>query len=216
MTTQIKICGIKTAEALDASINAGASHVGFVFFAKSPRDLDIEQAAALSARAAGRVKCVGLFVNPESAFIDAVRAQVRLDIIQLHGEERPAAANMIRQCNGLETWKAISIRTRSDFAEAQMYRGSVDRILYDAKPPEGSNLPGGNGAQFDWALLDGIVHSLPWALAGGLYAGNVAEAIGSTGAKMVDTSSGVESAPGVKDVAKIAAFCKAVRDYDKS
>jgi phosphoribosylanthranilate isomerase len=214
MPTLIKICGIKTAEALDASINAGASHVGFVFFAKSPRDVDIEQAAALSARAAGRVKCVGLFVDPDNAFIDAVRAQVRLDIIQLHGEERPAAANMIRQRNGLETWKAISIRTRADFAEAQKYRGSVDRVLYDAKPPEGADLPGGNGMQFDWNLLSGVTHPLPWALAGGLHPGNVAEAIRRTGAHMVDTSSGVESAPGIKDVAKIAAFCKAVREHE--
>jgi phosphoribosylanthranilate isomerase len=212
MRTQIKICGIKTAETLDAAIDAGASHVGFVFFAKSPRDVDAAQAAALSARAAGRVKCVGLFVNPDNAFIDAVRAQVRLDIIQLHGEERPAAANMIRQRNGLELWKAISIRTRADFAEAQKYRGSVDRVLYDAKPPEGTDLPGGNGMRFDWALLDGVIHPLPWALAGGLYTGNVVEAIRSTGAPMVDTSSGVESAPGIKDVAKIAAFCKAVLD----
>jgi phosphoribosylanthranilate isomerase len=214
MKTQIKICGIKTAEALDASINSGASHIGFVFFAKSPRDVDIAQAAALSVRAAGRVKCVGLFVNPESAFIDAVRAQVRLDIIQLHGEERPAAANMIRQRNGLETWKAISIRTHADFAEAQKYRGSVDRVLYDAKPSEGADLPGGNGMRFDWTLLDGVTHPLPWALAGGLHPDNVAEAIRRTGAQMVDTSSGVERAPGIKDVAKIAAFCKAVQHYE--
>jgi phosphoribosylanthranilate isomerase len=214
MKTQIKICGIKTAEALDASINSGASHIGFVFFAKSPRDVDIAQAAALSARAAGRVKCVGLFVNPDNAFMDAVRAQVRLDIIQLHGEESPAAASMIRQRYGLETWKAISIRTRADFAEAQKYDGSVGRVLYDAKAPEGADLPGGNGMRFDWALLDGISHPLPWALAGGLHPGNVAEAIRRTGAQMVDTSSGLESAPGIKDVAKIAAFCKAVSHYE--
>ncbi len=212
MQTQIKICGINTAESLDAAINAGASHVGFVFFAKSPRDVNLEQASALSARANGRVKCVGLFVNPDNAFIDAVRKQVRLDIIQLHGEERPAAVNMIRQRNGLETWKAIPIRTHADFAEAQKYRGSVNRVLYDAKPPEGADLPGGNGMRFDWKLLDGVSHPLPWALAGGLHPGNVAEAIRSTGAPLVDTSSGVESAPGIKDVAKIAAFCKAVLD----
>jgi phosphoribosylanthranilate isomerase len=214
--TQIKICGINTADALDAAIAAGATHVGYVFFAKSPRDLDAAQAAALSERADGRVKCVGLFVNPDNAFIDAVRAQVRLDIIQLHGEERPAAANMIRQRNGLELWKAISIRTRDDFAEAQKYRGSVDRILYDTKSPEGGNLPGGNGMPFDWKLLNGVSHPLPWGLAGGLHPGNVAEAIRSTGAPLVDTSSGVESAPGMKNVAKIAAFCKAVLHYEQA
>ena len=212
MKTQIKICGIKTPEALDAAITQGASHIGFVFFAKSPRDVNFEQAAALSARAADRVKCVGLFVNPNNAYIDAVRAQMRLDIIQLHGEERPAAANMIRQRSGLETWKAIPIRTRADFAEAQKYRGSVDSVLYDAKPPEGADLPGGNGMRFDWKLLNDVSHPLPWGLAGGLHPSNVAEAIRSTGAPLVDTSSGVESAPGIKDVAKIAAFCKAVLD----
>jgi phosphoribosylanthranilate isomerase len=216
MRTQIKICGIKTAEALDAAIAHDASHIGFVFFGKSPRDIDAAQAAALSVRAAGRVKCVGLFVDPDNVFVDAVRAQVRLDIIQLHGEECPAAANMIRQNNGLETWKAIPIRIRADFAEAKKYCGSVDRVLYDAKAPEGADLPGGNGMRFDWELLNGVSHPLPWGLAGGLHPGNVAEAIRSTGAPMVDTSSGVESAPGVKDVAKIAAFCKAVTHYEQT
>jgi phosphoribosylanthranilate isomerase len=216
LPTEIKICGIKTAEALDAAIAGGASHIGLVFFGKSPRDISADSAGALAARAAGRTKIVGLFVNPDNDFIDAVRKHVALDVIQLHGVERPAAANMIRQRNGLELWKSIPIRTRADFDAAQKYRGSVNRILYDAKPPEGGDLPGGNGMRFDWKLLQGTTHPLPWILAGGLLPRNVAEAIRETGAPLVDVSSGVESAPGIKDVDKIAAFCKAVRDYDHS
>ncbi len=212
MKTQIKICGIKTPEALDAAIAAGASHVGLVFFAKSPRDISAEAAGALAKRAAGRAKIVGLFVDPESAFIDAVRQHASLDIIQLHGDERPAALNMIRQRHGLETWKVISIRNSADFAETQKYRGSADRVLYDAKPSKGADLPGGNGLRFDWTLLQGASHPLPWGLAGGLTPHNVAEAIRISGAPLVDVSSGVESAPGIKDVDKIAAFCEAVRD----
>ena len=212
MQTQIKICGIKTSEALDAAIAAGASHVGLNFFAKSPRYVSPEIAGALAARAAGRVQIVGLFVDAEPAFIDEVRSQAKLDIIQLHGDERPSAANMIHQRNGLETWKVIPIRTSADFAETQKYRGSVDMVLYDAKAPEGADLPGGNGMRFDWALLQGTAHPLPWGLAGGLDARNVAEAIRVTGAGLVDVSSGVETGPGIKDVDKIAAFCQAVRD----
>jgi phosphoribosylanthranilate isomerase len=213
MKTQIKICGIKTPEALDAAIAGGASHVGLVFFGKSPRDISAEAAGALATRAAGRAKVVGLFVDPESAFIDAVRQHAKLDIIQLHGEERPAAVNMIRQHNGLETWKVIPIRNSADFAETQKYRGSVDLVLYDAKAPEGADLPGGNGMRFDWKLLQGVSHPLPWGLAGGLSPHTVAEAIRISSAPLVDVSSGVESALGIKDVDKIAAFCQAVRDF---
>jgi phosphoribosylanthranilate isomerase len=213
MKTQIKICGIKTPEALDAAIAGGASHVGLVFFAKSPRNISAEAAGALAKRAAGRAKVVGLFVDPETGFIDAVREHAKLDIIQLHGDERPAAVNMIRQRNGLETWKVIPIRNSADFAEVQKYRGSVDILLYDAKPPEDADLPGGNGLRFDWTLLQGASHPLPWGLAGGLTPSNVAEAIRISGAPLVDVSSGVESAPGIKDVDKIAAFCQAVRDF---
>jgi phosphoribosylanthranilate isomerase len=137
-------------------------------------------------------------------------------VIQLHGEERPAAANMIRQRNGLELWKSIPIRTSADFAAAQTYRGSVDRVLYDAKPPEGADLPGGNGMRFDWKLLNGQTHPLPWILAGGLHPRNVAEAIQTSSAPFVDVSSGVETAPGIKDVDKIAAFCQAVRHYEQA
>jgi phosphoribosylanthranilate isomerase len=209
MKTQIKICGIRTPEALDAAIAGGASHVGLVFFTKSPRDISAEAAGALAARAAGRAKVVGLFVDAESAFIDAVRKHAKLDIIQLHGDERPSEVNMIRQRSALETWKVIPIRSSADFAATQEYHGSADMLLYDAKAPKGADLPGGNGMRFDWTLLQGTSHPLPW----GLTPHNVADAVQISRAPLVDVSSGVESAPGIKDVAKIAAFCQAIRDY---
>ncbi len=209
MQIQSKICGITTLEALDAAIAGGASHIGFVFFAKSPRNISPEQASALSKRAAGRTKCVGLFVDPEPDFITAVRAHVTLDVIQLHGDERPALVSRIAMSNGLETWKAIPVKTAGDLSAAHRFRGSAHRILYDAKPPEGLDIPGGTGMRFDWQLLDGFAHPLPWILAGGLDPRNVAEAIKTTSANFVDVSSGVENTPGQKSVDKITAFLKA-------
>jgi phosphoribosylanthranilate isomerase len=209
MPVQVKICGLSTPETLDAALKGGASHVGFVFFAKSPRNLTPEQAAALSMRVQNKAKVVGLFVDPTADDIDRVRAQVRLDVIQLHGDERPAVVSRVRMTSGLEVWKALPVRTARDLNEAQKYRGAASLILYDAKPPVGSDLPGGNGLRFDWELLRGHQHPLPWALSGGLDARNIAEAVRITNAPLLDISSGVESAPGVKDVDKIAAFLKA-------
>ena len=209
MPTQIKICGIKTLDTLDAALRGGATHIGLNFFAKSPRSVDADQAAALIKHAQGKAKMVGLFVDPEPDFIDAVRKVATLDIIQLHGDERPALVSRIAMANGLETWKALPIKSAADLKEASKYRGAAQRILYDAKPPKGADLPGGTGQRFDWALLDGFAHPLPWILAGGLDAGNVSDAIRRTMADFVDVSSGVESNPGVKDVDKIRAFLKA-------
>jgi phosphoribosylanthranilate isomerase len=209
MPVQVKICGLSTPETVDAAIAGGASHIGFVFFAKSPRNVTPEQAGALATRVAGRAKTVGLFVDPEPDFVNAVRKQVTLDIIQLHGEECPALASRIGMTNGLEIWKAVPVRSSADLAEAQKYRGSAQRILYDAKPPKGADLPGGNGLRFDWNLLQRHSHQLPWALSGGLDPYNLAEAVRITGASLLDVSSGVERAPGIKDVDKIAAFLKA-------
>jgi phosphoribosylanthranilate isomerase len=138
-----------------------------------------------------------------------VRQHVTLDVIQLHGDERPALCARIGMTNGLQVWKALPVRTKADLAGASKYRGAARRILYDAKPPAGSDLPGGNGLRFDWELLRGHAHPLPWALSGGLDARNLAEAVRITGAMLLDVSSGVESAPGVKDVDKIAAFLQA-------
>jgi phosphoribosylanthranilate isomerase len=206
---QTKICGLSTPETLDAALKGGASHVGFVFFAKSPRNLTADKAAALSARVQGKAKIVGLFVDPTVDDIDRVRAQVRLDVIQLHGDERPAVVSRIRMTSGLEVWKALPVRTARDLEGAQAYRAAASLVLYDAKPPAGSNLPGGNGLRFDWELLRGHQHPLPWALSGGLDVRNIAEAVRITNAPLLDVSSGVESTPGVKDVDKIAAFLKA-------
>ncbi len=211
MPIQSKICGITTPETLDAAIKGGATHIGLNFFAKSPRFIDGEQAAALVARTAGRAKIVGLFVDPEANYIDAIRTVVRLDIIQLHGHERPDLVSRIAAASGLETWKALPIKTAADLKEAHAYHGAAHRTLYDAKPPKGAELTGGTGTRFDWSLLDGFDHPLPWILAGGLDATNVAEAIRRTGADFVDVASGVESNPGVKDVDKITAFLKAAQ-----
>ena len=209
MPALAKICGLSTPETLDAAVAGGASHVGFVFFPKSPRNLAIERAAALASRAPRSVKIVGLFVDPDADRIDAVRAQVHLDVIQLHGDEHPALVSRLRTSNGIEVWKAVPVRTTEDLKQARRFLGSADRILFDAKPPLGADMPGGNGLRFDWKLLEGFRHSLPWGLSGGLDPRNIAEAVRITGAELVDVSSGVESAPGVKAVDKIAAFLKA-------
>ncbi len=205
MPIQVKICGITTPEALDAAVMAGASHIGFNFFSKSPRYIDPEKAAALVRRMPAHVTPVALAVNEDKALIEALRLITGIKTVQLHGDENPAFAASL----GGEVWKAIPIKSRDDLALAAHYRGAVSRILYDAKPPKGADLPGGTGMRIDWTLFDGLAHPLPWALAGGLDAGNVAEAIARTTATFVDVSSGIESAPGVKDVDKIAAFLKA-------
>lgn len=207
MPVNAKICGLSTPDTLDAAIGHGASHVGFVFFPPSPRDVAFEQAAALTARVPEGVRRVGVFVDPEDALVaEAVRV-ARLDAIQLH-RTAPARVAALRR-PGVESWAAIAVKTRADLDAARGFVGAADRILYDAKTPEGAALPGGMGLRFDWALLDGFAHPLPWALSGGLDAGNVREAIRRTGATLVDVSSGVERAPGVKDVDKIAAFLQA-------
>lgn len=210
MPVTAKICGLSTPETIDAALAGGASHIGLVFFAKSPRNVSPAEAGRLAARARDRAKIVGLFVDPEADAVDRVCAAVRLDVIQLHGHEPPQFVAHLRSTTGLETWKAVAVRAVADLVAARDYYGAADRILYDAKPPEGTMLPGGNGLRFDWALLDGFRHPLPWALSGGLDAANVGEAIARTRATLVDVSSGVERAPGVKDVDKIAAFLKAV------
>lgn len=211
MTVQVKICGLSTPETVNAALKGGASHVGFVFFPKSPRNLTPEKAAALAARVEGKAKIVGLFVDPTADDIDRIHAQVHLDVIQLHGDEPPTVVSRIRMTSGLEVWKALPVRTARDLNDAQKYRGAASLILYDAKPPAGSDLPGGNGLRFDWELLRGHQHPLRWALSGGLDASNIAEAVRITNAPLLDVSSGVESTPGMKNVDKIAAFLKAAR-----
>jgi phosphoribosylanthranilate isomerase len=209
MTVQTKICGISTPQAMDAAIKGGASHIGLMFFAKSPRNVSIDQAAALSAMIPAHMAAVGVFVDPDPTFVDEVRKRVSLKAIQLHGDERPAFTTQLGRAHGIEIWKVVPVKTSEDLMLAHKYRGAVHRILYDAKTPKGADLPGGMGLRFDWNLLAGFAHPLPWGLAGGLHPGNVAEAVRVTGATLVDVSSGVETAPGIKDVDKIAAFLKA-------
>lgn len=212
MTTSpaIKICGIASPAALDAVIAARADHAGLVFFPPSPRNVTLADAAALGARASGRIGRVGLFVDADDALLGEAVAAASLDAIQLHGKEPPERAAQLRARFGIPVWKALSIASADDVAKAAAYVGAVDLVLFDAKTPKGA-LPGGMGLSFDWSLLSAWKAPCAWGLAGGLSANNVAEAVRRTGAPLVDASSGVESAPGVKDAGKIAAFCAAVR-----
>lgn len=207
--TTAKICGLSTPATVDAAIRHGASHVGFVFYPPSPRDLSFAQAAELAARVPGHVARVGVFVDPDDELLDRAIAAGLLDALQLH-RTGPTRAAAIRSRVAREIWAAVAVKTRADLDAARGYAGAADRILYDAKTPEGAALPGGMGQRFDWALLDGFHHPLPWALSGGLDPVNVAEAIARTRAPLVDVSSGVENAPGEKDETKIAAFLAAV------
>ncbi len=209
-TPAIKICGISTPEALDAAIAARADYAGFVFFAKSPRNVTPVQAAALSQRAEGHIARVGLFVDADDATIGEALAAARLDVLQLHGQETPERAAQLQSRHGVKVWKALSIATAQDVARAATYAGAADMVLFDAKTPKGT-LPGGMGLSFDWTLVANWSGPLAWGLAGGLSPDNVAEAIRRTAAPLVDTSSGVESAPGIKDPDRIAALCRAVR-----
>ncbi len=211
MAVEVKICGIRDAEGLDAAIEAGADYIGFVFFPPSPRAVTPAGAAALSARQAGGPVRVGLFVDPTDEDLAATLAEVPLGLIQLHGEETPARAAAIRARFGLPVMKALGIGAPEDFAAVDAFAPVVDRFLFDAKPPPGGPLPGGNAQPFEWRLMAGRTVPKPWLLAGGLTPGNVAEAIRTAQAPGVDVSSGVERARGVKDPALIRAFIAAAR-----
>lgn len=210
MPVTAKICGLSTPETLDAAVRGGASHVGFVFFPPSPRTLSRERAQQLAARVLDHVRRVGVFVDPDDALLDASISAGALQVLQLH-DTSPTRAADIRATTGLPVWAAVAVKQRGDLAAAATYAGAADRILYDAKTPPGATLPGGMGVRFDWTLLQGFRHPLPWALSGGLDPFNVAEAIRVTGAEMVDVSSGVETAPGIKDSGRVGAFLAAVK-----
>lgn len=209
MPATAKICGLSTPETVDAAVAGGAAYVGFNFFPPSPRYVEPDRAAALAGRTGARARRIGIFVDPDDMLLDRAIAAAKLDAVQLN-HVPPERAAAVRARTGREVWAVVPVKTRIDLDGARSFAGAADRILYDAKTPDGAPLPGGMGLRFDWALLDGFAHPLPWALSGGLDAGNVAEAIGRTGARLVDVSSGVESAPGVKEPALIAAFLKAV------
>lgn len=206
--TLVKICGLSTPETIAAAITAGASHVGLVHFAKSPRHVTIAHAAMLRRDLPDAVKVVLLVVDPDpQALMEAIRV-AGPHVVQFHGAEPPELLARIRSEGAVEVWKALGVKNAAALDQAARYRGAADRVLLDA-PAEA--LPGGNGAAFDWGLIAGWQAPLPWGLAGGLTPANVADAIRLTGARMVDTSSGVERSPGIKDVDKITAFCKAAQ-----
>jgi len=207
----IKICGISTAPTLDAAIAARVDYTGLVFFPASPRNVTMTQAATLAARNDGRTRLVGLFVDADDATIAAAMQAARLDVLQLHGKETPERAERLRAQFGVPVWKALSVASAADIAASERYAGAVDLLLFDAKAPKGAAMPGGLGLVFDWSLLAAYRGATAWGLAGGLSPDNVADAVTRTGAGLVDVSSGVESAPGVKDEGRIAAFCRAAR-----
>lgn len=207
----IKICGLSTPETLNAALGAGATHVGFVHFPPSPRHIDVAKMAQLATSAPDHVRTIAVLVNPDNATLEALGAAGRIDALQLHGQEPPERLAAIRaRFPALALWKAVSVRTQADITAADAWRDVADLILFDAKTPDGADLPGGMGLRFDWKLLNGYRARGPWGLSGGLDPANAVEAIRVTGAPLVDVSSGVESAPGIKAVDKIAAFCKAV------
>lgn len=209
--TEIKICGLREAETLDAALEAGADYVGLVFFGPSPRNVSLADAAALADRARGRARIVALVVNPDEALLAEIAAGVRPDAVQFHGSESPDFIAAFRAGFAGETWKAILVEDAADVEAARAYRTAVDRILFDARPPRDATRPGGNGEAFDWTILSGLDLGKPFVLSGGLNPDNVVEAVRIAGPGVVDVSSGVERAAGIKDPAKIRAFVDAVR-----
>jgi phosphoribosylanthranilate isomerase len=211
MPVDVKICGITDDESMQAAIEAGVDMVGLVFFPPSPRAVSPERAAELVDMIPEEVLKVGLFVDADDATLEATLAHVRLDLLQFHGSETPERIEAVRLEFGVEVMKMIPVSCLDDLARAEPYLEVADRLLFDAKAPTGAVLPGGNALAFDWSILAGRTWPLPWVLAGGLNADNVAEAIRISGATAVDVSSGVESAPGLKDPDKICAFIAAAK-----
>ncbi|WP_127105906.1 phosphoribosylanthranilate isomerase [Pararhodobacter zhoushanensis] len=208
---RVKICGLTRPQDIDAVVAAQAAYGGLVFFPKSPRAVSIAQARDLSLASPVGLARVGLFVNPDDALLDAVLAEVPLDILQLHGTESPGRVSELRARHGLPVMKAVGVAGPEDLGALTTYGSVADMLLVDAKPPRDAVLPGGNGLAFDWRLIAGRRWPVPWMLAGGLTPDNVREAILLTGATQVDVSSGVESAPGVKDADAIARFTAAAK-----
>lgn len=204
-----KICGLTTDVAVAAALAGGASHLGFVFFGPSPRDLAPDAAGRLAAPVRGAARAVAVTVDASDELLDRIMAGLRPDLIQLHGKETPARAADIGRRTGAGVIKALAISTSADLEAARQYETVVEHLMFDAKVPEGSALPGGMGAAFDWSLMAGRRFERPWFLAGGLDPWNVADAIAASGAKLVDVSSGVERGAGIKDPALITSFLDA-------
>lgn len=211
MSTRVKICGLRTAEAMAAALEARADLVGLVLFPPSPRSVTIEEAVPLADYARGFAAIVVLLVDADDALVDRVVAEINPDMLQLHGAETPERVAAVRNRSGKPVMKAVKVRSREDALSALVFRGVADLVLFDAAPPKGADRPGGHGRTFDWSLLDCVRDEVPFVLSGGLTPENVREAIRVTGAAVVDVSSGVETAPGVKDAALIRAFVRAAR-----
>jgi phosphoribosylanthranilate isomerase len=214
MALSIKICGLKTPEALDVALESGADLVGFVFFGPSPRNLDSPTARALGERVKGRAGKVALTVDATDDELSSIVAALKPDMLQLHGTETPDRVVAVRTRFGLPVMKALPISERGDLSPIRLYANVADRLIFDARAPQDATRPGGLGKPFDWKLLKGIDPGIPYMMSGGLDADNVAEAIHITGAPGVDVSSGVERSPGVKDPDKIRAFILAARSAD--
>lgn len=206
-----KICGLTTPEAVAAALAGGASHLGFVLFDRSPRNIAPQAAFSLAQGARHRAKIVALLVDPDNGQIAEAVDGLDPDLIQLHGRESPQRAAEVRRATGLPVIKAMGVRDAADVQSALAYEGAADHIMFDAKPPKDADRPGGHGAAFDWTVLEGLKTQRPWFLAGGLDPWNVAEALRLSQAPIVDVSSGVERGPGLKDPGLIAAFLDAVR-----
>jgi phosphoribosylanthranilate isomerase len=211
MSLLVKICGLKTPDALDAALDAGADMVGFVFFAPSPRHLGYEAARLLGERVKGRAAKVALSVDATDAELGSVVDALKPDMLQLHGRETPERVAVLRSRFGLPVMKALPVEQKSDLSPIREYAHVADRILFDARAPQNATRPGGLGKPFDWRLLQNLDIAVPFMLSGGLDASNVAEALAITRAPSVDVSSGVEKRPGEKDIAKIRAFVRAAR-----
>jgi phosphoribosylanthranilate isomerase len=211
MPLDIKICGLSTPETVASALDGGASHVGFIFFPKSPRNVTPGEAGRLREAARGRASAVAVTVDADDAFLDAIVASMRPDMLQLHGHETPARLAEVKARHHLPVMKAMPVREASDLAALESYRGIADRFLFDARPPAGAELPGGNGVAFDWRILAGLDPALDYMLSGGLNAANIGDALKIARPPGIDVSSGVESAPGVKDTRLIEEFFRAVR-----
>ena len=211
MPVAAKICGLMTSEAVEAAVEGGAAMCGFVFFPPSPRSLSVEEAAGLTGLVPEGVTPVALTADADDILLRAITEAAGVGMLQLHGHETPEQTARISDKFGLAVMKVLPIASADDVVAAHAYEGVCDRLMFDAKPPEGATRPGGNALAFDWELLSGRDWSVPWTLAGGLTAETVSEAVRISGARMVDVSSGVEDAPGVKNTAKIRAFLDAVK-----
>ncbi|MEI9415836.1 phosphoribosylanthranilate isomerase [Mesorhizobium sp. Cs1321R2N1] len=211
MALDIKICGLKTDLAMAAALAGGASHVGFIFFPKSPRYVEPVEAGRLREAARGKALAVAVTVDASDTVLDEIVEKMQPDMLQLHGSETPERVTELKARHGLPVMKALPLSEAADLDRMRPFVGVADRFLFDAKPPKGSELPGGNGVAFDWRILAGLDAGIDYMLSGGLNAANIGDALRLANPPAIDISSGVESVPGVKDPALIEQFFRAVR-----